>query len=243
MVLTLLSYPYVYLPVVARLRALAAVARGERPRARADARARCSARSCSRRSRGAITAGSLLVFLYVVSDFGAVSLMRYDTLTRAHLRDPAVRSDDVAHAEPAARGRRADGRRGRAAGDAPPGPARGVGAGPRRRCRCGSARGRCRRWRSSACSSVSRSSPRSRCSRAGRCAGSRAAADRWARRRPRRPRGRRCCNTAVISRRSPRSVTVVGRAPGRVPHDAVPITVGGVVERGGRRRASRCPAW
>jgi iron(III) transport system permease protein len=33
-------------------------------------------------SRGAITAGSLLVFLYVVSDFGAVSLMRYDTLTR-----------------------------------------------------------------------------------------------------------------------------------------------------------------
>jgi iron(III) transport system permease protein len=30
---------------------------------------------------GAVAAGSLLVFLYVVSDFGAVSLLRYDTLT------------------------------------------------------------------------------------------------------------------------------------------------------------------
>ena len=34
-------------------------------------------------ARGAIAAGGLLVFLYVLSDFGAVSIMRYDTLTRA----------------------------------------------------------------------------------------------------------------------------------------------------------------
>jgi iron(III) transport system permease protein len=80
-VLTLLSYPYVYLPAAARFAAL--------PPALEE-----SARSLGRspgavfrtvvlpQSRGAITAGSLLVFLYVVSDFGAVSLMRYDTLTR-----------------------------------------------------------------------------------------------------------------------------------------------------------------
>jgi iron(III) transport system permease protein len=80
-VLTLLSYPYVYLPVLARFAGL--------PPALEE-----SARSLGRspraifrtivfpQSRGAITAGTLLVFLYVVSDFGAVSLMRYDTLTR-----------------------------------------------------------------------------------------------------------------------------------------------------------------
>jgi iron(III) transport system permease protein len=33
--------------------------------------------------RGAILAGTLLVFLYTISDFGAVQLLRYDTLTRS----------------------------------------------------------------------------------------------------------------------------------------------------------------
>jgi iron(III) transport system permease protein len=43
---------------------------------------------------GAIAAGALLVFLYVISDFGAVSLLRYDTLTvrieSARLFDPTT---------------------------------------------------------------------------------------------------------------------------------------------------------
>ncbi|MGQ0805291.1 MAG: ABC transporter permease [Actinomycetota bacterium] len=91
--LTLLSYPYVYLPVAARLAAL--------PPSLEE-----TARSLGRSPRevfrsvvlpqttGAIAAGALLVFLYVVSDFGAVSLLRYDTLTvrieSARLFDPAT---------------------------------------------------------------------------------------------------------------------------------------------------------
>jgi len=79
-VLTVLTYPYVYLLVAARLAAL--------PPALEE-----TARSLGRRpatvfrtvvlpqTRGAINAGALLVFLYVVSDFGAVSIVRYDTLT------------------------------------------------------------------------------------------------------------------------------------------------------------------
>lgn len=79
-VLTVLSYPYVYLPVAARLSVL--------PPSLEE-----SARSLGRspaavfrtvvwpQTTGAVGAGSLLVFLYVVSDFGAVSLVRYDTLT------------------------------------------------------------------------------------------------------------------------------------------------------------------
>jgi iron(III) transport system permease protein len=81
-VLTLFTYPYVYLPVSARFRQLPASFEE-------------SARLLGRRpfttffevvlpqARGAILAGSLLVFLYVVSDFGVVQLMRYDTLTRS----------------------------------------------------------------------------------------------------------------------------------------------------------------
>ncbi len=79
-VLTLFTYPFVYLPVAARLAGL--------PPSLEE-----SARLLGRRpwsvfrtvvipqTSGAIWAGSLLVFLYTVSDFGAVQLMRYDTLT------------------------------------------------------------------------------------------------------------------------------------------------------------------
>ena len=85
-VLTLLTYPYVFLPVVARLRSL--------PPSLEE-----SARLLGRRplevfrtvvlpqSRAAVAAGALLVFLYVISDFGAVQLLRYDTLTRAIYAD------------------------------------------------------------------------------------------------------------------------------------------------------------
>lgn len=92
-VLTLISYPYVYLPVAARLAGL--------PRALEE-----SARSLGRspaavfrtvvlpQVRGSVLAGSLLVFLYVVSEFGAVALLHYDTLTRriysARLLDPTA---------------------------------------------------------------------------------------------------------------------------------------------------------
>jgi iron(III) transport system permease protein len=80
-VLTLLTFPYVLLPVVARLRQVPASLEE-------------SARLLGRgpwatfrtvvlpQTRGAVLAGALLVFLYVISDFGAVQLLRYDTLTR-----------------------------------------------------------------------------------------------------------------------------------------------------------------
>jgi len=79
-VLTLLSYPYVYLPVAARLSTLS-------PNVEETARALGRTPLAVFRTvvlpqtTGAVLAGTLLVFLYVVSDFGAVSLLRYDTLT------------------------------------------------------------------------------------------------------------------------------------------------------------------
>lgn len=81
-VLTLLSYPYVYLPVSARLRSLGdgleEVAMVLDP-----GFFRMIRRVVLPQISGAITAGGLLTFLYVLSDFGAVSLMRYDAITRA----------------------------------------------------------------------------------------------------------------------------------------------------------------
>jgi iron(III) transport system permease protein len=80
LVLTLVSYPYVLLPVAAALRT-------------ADPAVEEVARSLGRTSwqtfatvtvpqvRPAATAGGLLVALYVLSDFGAVSLMRYEAFT------------------------------------------------------------------------------------------------------------------------------------------------------------------
>lgn len=81
LVLTLFTTPYVFLPVAARLRALPASFEE-------------SARLLGRRPigvfrtvvlpqvGGAIRAGAMLVFLYTLSDFGVVVLLRYDTLTR-----------------------------------------------------------------------------------------------------------------------------------------------------------------
>jgi iron(III) transport system permease protein len=82
LVLTLFTTPYVLLPVAARLASL--------PRSVEE-----SARLLGRgpfavfrtivvpQVRGAVAAGALLVFLYALSDFGVVVLLRYDTLTRA----------------------------------------------------------------------------------------------------------------------------------------------------------------
>jgi iron(III) transport system permease protein len=79
-VLTSVSYPYLYLPVVAAFRRLdpsleeLAQLQGRSGSWRLML---LSARQC----RSAIAAGSLLVVLYVLSDFGAVATMRYDTFT------------------------------------------------------------------------------------------------------------------------------------------------------------------
>lgn len=80
LVLTAVSYPYVYLPLTAAFarldQALDEIAtihgRGSVIRLMT-----LSARQC----RGTIAAGSLLVALYVLSDFGAVATMRYDAFT------------------------------------------------------------------------------------------------------------------------------------------------------------------
>jgi len=80
LVLTAVSYPYVYLPLTAAfsrldqaLEEIAAVhGRGSTTRL-----VMLAARQC----RGTIAAGSLLVALYVLSDFGAVATMRYDAFT------------------------------------------------------------------------------------------------------------------------------------------------------------------
>ena len=80
LVLTSVSFPYVYLPVLAALRrsdpALEEVARslGRRPM-------RVFLSVTVRQVRIAATGGALLVGLYALSDFGAVSIMRYQSLT------------------------------------------------------------------------------------------------------------------------------------------------------------------
>ena len=80
LVLTLVSYPYVLLPVAAALLAsdggLEEVARslGRGP-------GRVLLTVTLRRVRPTAAAAGLLVALYVLSDFGAVSLMRYETFT------------------------------------------------------------------------------------------------------------------------------------------------------------------
>jgi iron(III) transport system permease protein len=79
-VLVLLSYPYVYLPVAARLSALPPSLE-ESGRALGRSPFAVFRTVVLPQASGSIAAGTLLVFLYGVSEFGAVSLMRYDTLT------------------------------------------------------------------------------------------------------------------------------------------------------------------
>jgi len=82
LVLTLFTYPYVYLPVAARLRRLPGSLE-ESARVLGDTASQAFRRIVLPQIYGAVFAGTLLVFLYTISDFGAVQLMRYDTLTRA----------------------------------------------------------------------------------------------------------------------------------------------------------------
>lgn len=80
LVLTSVSYPYVFLPVLAALRG-ADGATEEVARSLGRSPAGVALAVTWPRVRPAATAGGLLVALYVLSDFGAVSLMRFDTLT------------------------------------------------------------------------------------------------------------------------------------------------------------------
>jgi iron(III) transport system permease protein len=81
LVLTAFTYPYVYLPVAARLIAL---------RSSLEESARLLGLSSTAtffkvtlpQLRPAVFGGGLLVFLYTLSEFGAVQLLGFDTLTR-----------------------------------------------------------------------------------------------------------------------------------------------------------------
>jgi iron(III) transport system permease protein len=80
LVLTLASYPYVYLPVVAALKRLDP-AQEEIARSLGRSPLRVALGLTIRQVRPAIVAGALLVMLYVLSDFGAVATMRYEVFT------------------------------------------------------------------------------------------------------------------------------------------------------------------
>lgn len=80
LVLTLFTYPYVYLPVAARLASLPA-SLAESARLLGRGRWGVFRSIVLPQISGAIWAGALLVFLYTISDFGAVALLGYDTLT------------------------------------------------------------------------------------------------------------------------------------------------------------------
>ncbi|MDJ0461916.1 iron ABC transporter permease [Streptomyces sp. H27-C3] len=79
--LTLVSFPYVYLPVAAALRGTDP-AQEEAARSLGLGPVRTFRRVTLPQLRPAAAGGAVLVALYVFSDFGAVSLMSYDTFTR-----------------------------------------------------------------------------------------------------------------------------------------------------------------
>ncbi|WP_434743922.1 ABC transporter permease [Micromonospora sp. SH-82] len=82
LVLTLCSYPYVFLPVAAALRG-ADPAQEEVSRSLGRGGWQTFTQVTLRQIRPATAAGALLVALYVLSDFGAVAILRTDTFTRA----------------------------------------------------------------------------------------------------------------------------------------------------------------
>jgi iron(III) transport system permease protein len=82
LVLTLFTYPYVLLTVRAAVRRLDPSLE-EASRSLGQGRWTTFRRVVLPQLRPSILAGSLLVTLYVLSDFGAVSVMRYDSFTQA----------------------------------------------------------------------------------------------------------------------------------------------------------------
>ena len=81
LVLTACSYPYVLLPVAAALRRLDPAGE-EVARSLGLSPWQAFRRATLPQLRPALTAGGLLVALYALSDFGAVSIMRFDAFTR-----------------------------------------------------------------------------------------------------------------------------------------------------------------
>ena len=81
LVLSLCCYPYVYLPVAAAL-ARIDPAHEEVARSLGTGPLRTFATVTVRQVRPAAAGGALLVALYVLSDFGAVAILRYDVFTR-----------------------------------------------------------------------------------------------------------------------------------------------------------------
>lgn len=81
LVLTAFTYPYVYLPVAARLAGLPPSIE-ESARLLGDRPARMFARVVLPAIRSSVLGGMLIVFLYSLSEFGAVQLLGFDTLTR-----------------------------------------------------------------------------------------------------------------------------------------------------------------
>lgn len=81
LVLTAFTYPYVYLPVAARLAALPPSLE-ESARLLGDRPTRVFFRVVLPVIRSSVLGGMLIVFLYSLSEFGAVQLLGYDTLTR-----------------------------------------------------------------------------------------------------------------------------------------------------------------
>jgi iron(III) transport system permease protein len=78
--LTVLSYPYVYIPVQAALRRIDP-ALEEASRSLGKSGRTTLWRVTLPQLRPAIAAGAILLSLYVLSEFGAVSMLHYDTLT------------------------------------------------------------------------------------------------------------------------------------------------------------------
>ncbi len=81
-VLSLFCYPYVYLPVAAKLRHLPSSLE-ETSRVLGYSPRKTFNHVVFPQVAPVLGAGTLLVFLYTISDFGAVQLLRYDTLTRS----------------------------------------------------------------------------------------------------------------------------------------------------------------
>lgn len=79
--LSLFTYPYVFLPVLARAQALSPTL-NESARLLGRSPWQTFTAVTLPQLRPAIVSGALLVFLYTLSEFGAVQLLRYDTLTR-----------------------------------------------------------------------------------------------------------------------------------------------------------------
>ena len=80
LVLTLTTFPYVFLPAVAALRRIDP-AQEEVAASLGMGRWQIARRVALPQIRTSVAAGALLVALYVLSDFGAVALMRYEVFT------------------------------------------------------------------------------------------------------------------------------------------------------------------